>query len=273
MPELPEVEVTRCALEPHVVGKTVQDIIIRQPRLRWPIPKELPERMLGQTIVSITRRGKYLLWQVPGGAAIMHLGMTGCLRVLTKDSPPQKHDHVDIIFTDGGRIRYTDPRRFGAMLWADDPVLSHRLLHAMGVEPLGDDFSAKYLLARAAKRRIPTKQLLMDNHVVVGVGNIYACEALFLARIAPTLPANKLSLGQCQALYKHTRAVLRAAIKQGGTTFRDFKRPEGKPGYFKQQLAVYGRAGQPCQCCGTELSTMKIGGRSTFYCSSCQAIA
>lgn len=272
MPELPEVEVTRQALEPHVLGKTVQKMVIRNPSLRWPIPDTLPQQLVGKRITNLVRRGKYLLWAVEGGAMIVHLGMTGCLRVLSEATRPEKHDHVDLVFTDQSVIRYTDPRRFGAVLWADAPVDEHRLIQSMGVEPLSADFSGEHLFTHALKRRCTTKQLLMDNHVVVGVGNIYACEALFMARVAPDLPANQLSQKQCQDLYQHICAVLRAAIKQGGTTFRDFQRPEGKPGYFKQRLMVYGRAGQDCRDCQGELAEMRIAGRSTVYCPSCQAI-
>ncbi|MDO6499404.1 bifunctional DNA-formamidopyrimidine glycosylase/DNA-(apurinic or apyrimidinic site) lyase [Photobacterium sanguinicancri] len=268
MPELPEVEVSRMGISPHVVGKTVSAIIIRNPKLRWPIPEAI-KAIEGQVISQVTRRAKYLLLHTDVGTAIVHLGMSGSLRVLPAGTPAEKHDHVDLVLASGEMLRYNDPRRFGAWLWAELNEL-HQVLTKLGPEPLEAVFDANYLFDKAQGRRTVVKQFIMDNKVVVGVGNIYANEALFSAKISPQRPANKMTKAEVISLVAEIKSVLAFAIEQGGTTLKDFKNADGKPGYFAQELQVYGKGGQACPRCDHSLSEVKIGQRTTVYCSECQ---
>ncbi|MGF1758111.1 bifunctional DNA-formamidopyrimidine glycosylase/DNA-(apurinic or apyrimidinic site) lyase [Photobacterium sagamiensis] len=268
MPELPEVEVSRMGITPHVVGQTVTQIIIRNSRLRWPIPEDI-RQIEGQVIRSISRRAKYLLLQTDVGYAIIHLGMSGSLRILPASIPAEKHDHVDLVLSSGEVLRYNDPRRFGAWLW-EQPELQHPVLSKLGPEPLSDGFTAEYLFERSQGKRTAIKQLIMDNQVVVGVGNIYANESLFSAGIHPKRAAGNISPQRIAILVAEIKAVLAFAIEQGGTTLKDFKNADGKPGYFAQELQVYGKGGEPCPRCEKLLSDIKIGQRATVYCSHCQ---
>ncbi|MCW8329576.1 bifunctional DNA-formamidopyrimidine glycosylase/DNA-(apurinic or apyrimidinic site) lyase [Photobacterium sp. SDRW27] len=268
MPELPEVEVSRLGISPHVVGHRVEKIIVRNPKLRWPVPEEI-RHIEGQMIRRIRRRAKYLLLETDIGYAIVHLGMSGSLRVLPASAPPEKHDHVDLVLSSGEMLRYNDPRRFGAWLWQPLDGL-HAVLSKLGPEPLSEDFNAAYLLDKAKGKRTAIKQFIMDNHVVVGVGNIYANESLFSAGIHPKRAAGKISSQRMKELVSEIKAVLAFAIEQGGTTLKDFKNADGKPGYFAQELQVYGKGGEPCPRCDKALSEMKIGQRATVYCSECQ---
>ncbi len=270
MPELPEVETTRRGIAPAIEGRQLQQIVIRQPSLRWPVPESLPEMLKGLSIQSVDRRAKYLLLSTGQGTLIVHLGMSGSLRILPADQPYGKHDHVDLVFTDRTLLRFNDPRRFGAVLWTTAPVSEHPLLKDLGPEPLTDDFDGAQLYALAQRRKTPVKAFIMDSHIVVGVGNIYANEALFRAGILPTRHAGKISLARFQRLVECIRVVLDEAIRQGGTTLRDFVNEAGKPGYFKQQLKVYGRAGLPCLVCGETLAEVRLSGRSTVFCKRCQ---
>lgn len=270
MPELPEVETTRRGIEPHLEGKCFSQVTIRQPRLRWPVPDELPLLLPGLRLTSIGRRGKYLLLTTDAGTLLLHLGMSGSLRVIDGAQTAGKHDHVDFVFDDGSILRFNDPRKFGAVLWTEQPAERHPLLAELGPEPLTPAFDAVYLLSKAAKRRIPVKSLIMDSRVVVGVGNIYASESLFEAGILPTRTAESIDLEDCERLVAAIRNVLSRAIAQGGTTLRDFSNAEGKPGYFQQQLAVYGRAGESCRLCLGPIRQLKIAQRASYYCDSCQ---
>ena len=275
MPELPEVETTRRGLAIHLTGLTIADVIIRNPRLRWPIPKNLPELLRGLTIRSLKRRAKYLLMDCGSGTLILHLGMSGSLRILPANTPAEKHDHFDLILSNGTLMRLRDPRRFGAVLWHRGDVHTHPLLAALGPEPLPDtfgedEFDARYLHQSTRGRNIAIKQLIMDNHVVVGVGNIYANEALFRAGIRPQLRAGKLSLPRCARLVEEICATLAEAIQLGGSTLRDFVNTSGQPGYFQQHYWVYGRGGEPCRKCGEAIKQIKQGQRSSFYCGNCQ---
>jgi len=272
MPELPEVETTKCGLEPHLVGATITDVVIRNYQLRWPIPKNLPELLRGCTIGSLKRRAKYLLMDCSNGTLILHLGMSGSLRILPANTPPEKHDHFDLLIDNGKLMRLRDPRRFGAVLWHQGDVSAHPLLAKLGPEPLhnNEDFNADYLYRVTRKRSVSIKQCIMDNHIVVGVGNIYANESLFRAGIKPKLSAGKLSLLRCEKLVQEIRTTLTEAIKQGGSTLRDFVNSDGNPGYFQQNYWVYGRSGEPCRQCGTIVKQFKQGQRSSFYCKTCQ---
>jgi len=268
MPELPEVEVSRMGISPHLIGQTVKSIVFRTPKLRWDIPAEL-KLMEGQIIRAISRRAKYLLIETDKGTAIVHLGMSGSLRVLNGFIPENKHDHVDLTLSNGKVLRYNDPRRFGAWLWC--PVgESHKVLANIGPEPLTDEFNAPYIAEKAKSKRVAVKQFIMDNKVVVGVGNIYANESLFSSRIHPQRPAHSLSLEEWTKLVADIKSVLDIAIKQGGTTLKDFAQADGKPGYFAQELQVYGKAKQPCPACGEPIAELKIGQRNTFFCPACQ---
>ena len=268
MPELPEVEVSRMGISPHVTNQTVTKIIVRNPKLRWPVPEEISQ-IEGQVIRRVTRRAKYLMLETDAGYAIVHLGMSGSLRVLPSDIPPEKHDHVDLCLSSGEVLRYNDPRRFGAWLWQADQG-EHPVLAKLGPEPLSEAFTAAYLQDKAKGKRTAVKQFIMDNHVVVGVGNIYANESLFAAGIHPKREAGKISAQRLTLLVDEIKSVLAFAIKQGGTTLKDFKNADGKPGYFAQELQVYGQGGEPCPRCDKPLSEVKIGQRATVYCSDCQ---
>ncbi len=269
MPELPEVETTRRGIEPHLVGRSVTSLDVRQPKLRWPVPDHLSQLLPGRAVQSVERRGKYLLIRFDCGELLVHLGMSGSLRVVDKTKSPGKHDHVDLTLNDGKCLRLTDPRRFGAVLWQAEGEL-HELLAHLGPEPLSDQFDADYLIERAKGRKTAIKTFIMDSKVVVGVGNIYANEALFAAGIHPKRAAGQISRARMERLVDEIKRVLAAAIMQGGTTLKDFVGSDGKPGYFKQELNVYGRRGEPCVTCERPLKEIRLGQRSTVYCSHCQ---
>jgi formamidopyrimidine-DNA glycosylase len=310
MPELPEVEITRRGLAAHLTGLTIADAVIRNGSLRWPIPKNLPRLLRRQKICSLKRRAKYLLmdcgsghsriaapdnkihlarFPLPNplprageganeslrefhvnGTLILHLGMSGSLRILPANTPPDKHDHFDLVLSNGTLMRLRDPRRFGAVLWHGGDPATHPLLASLGPEPLEKDFDARYLYEATRGRSASIKQCIMDSRIVVGVGNIYANEALFRAGIRPQLAAGKLSLPRCEQLVVAIRATLNDAIKQGGSSLRDFVDTSGQPGYFQQTYWVYGRAGEPCRRCGSTIKQTRQGQRSSFYCGSCQ---
>lgn len=271
MPELPEVETTLRGVEPHLVGKTISEVDIRERRLRWPIPPEV-DRIAGQRIVSARRRGKYLLFELSkGGTLLVHLGMSGSLRVIEADTDWRKHDHFALRFGVDRELRYHDPRRFGCLLFCQDEVEKHSLLAKLGPEPLNPDaFSTDYLTAKAKGRRVAIKTLIMNSQIVVGVGNIYACEALFMAGISPTRAAGKISKVRLGRLVDAIQQVLGDAIAMGGTTLRDFLNEKGEPGYFKQELQVYDREGEPCRKCATAVQRIVQANRSTFFCAKCQ---
>ena len=270
MPELPEIETILHGLKPHLEGAVIQDVVIRREKLRWLISPTLKRDLFQQQIITLSRRAKYLLMAVKTGTLIMHLGMSGSLRLLTGRPLHKPHDHVDIIFSNGQLLRYTDPRRFGALIWTEAPPGQHPLLQALGIEPLDSGFTSDYLKQKAMNRRVAIKQFIMNSHIVVGIGNIYAAEALFLARIHPLAPAGKLTLADCARLVEAVKYVLQSAIREGGTTIKDFINSKGNPGYFAQQLTVYGRAGLPCTQCKTPLQILKLGQRSTVFCNNCQ---
>jgi formamidopyrimidine-DNA glycosylase len=273
MPELPEVEVTRRALAPHVEGRAIRRVLVRDARLRWPIPAGLPRRLAGQPVRELDRRGKYLLWHLPTGTLISHLGMSGSWRVhLGHAPPPGPHDHVDLEF-DQCCLRLTDPRRFGALLWharAQGDVQQHALLAHLGIEPFAPGFDGALLYALTRSRAAPIKQVLLAGDIVVGVGNIYASESLFRAGNNPTLPARRLGPARCAALADAVREVLAEAIRVGGSTLRDFVGAEGNEGYFMLDANVYGREGLPCRACGTPIRRLLQGQRATYYCPRCQ---
>lgn len=270
MPELPEVETTRRGLAPHLTGNTIEKLIVRDRRLRWPVPAQLARRVGGAAIRSVGRRGKYLLLDCGRGWLIVHLGMSGSLRLLPGGTPAGKHDHVDIVLATGQLVRLTDPRRFGALLWGGADPLRHPLLARLAPEPLEPGFSGEWLHARISGRNASIKSLLMASHIVTGVGNIYASEALFRARIHPRTPGRRLSLERCQRLVQAIRETLNAAIAAGGSSLRDFVGSDGQPGYFQQHSLVYDRAGEPCRVCGTPIRTLRQGQRASYYCPRCQ---
>lgn len=270
MPELPEVETTLRGIEPHISGQTITRLVVRNRQLRWPIPRQLEKIVAGQTLAKLYRRGKYLILRFEEGSMLLHLGMSGRLRILTEATPPQKHDHVDLHFSNGCILRFTDPRRFGALLWTEEPADEHALLAHLGPEPLTTDFNAEYLAKKARSRQIPIKSFIMDGKVVVGVGNIYATEALFAARIHPEQAAGKVPLAKLKALTTAIKTILKHAIQRGGTTLKDFTSSDGSPGYFSIKLKVYGKAGEPCPNCTTSLLGLRIAQRSTVYCAVCQ---
>lgn len=272
MPELPEVEVTRRGVAPHLEGRVVTAVTLRHSGLRWPFPADLSQCLRGRRIRATGRRGKYLLIRFDHGTLIVHLGMSGHLRILPCDTPPQKHDHFDMVVGDQV-LRMTDPRRFGAVLWhgEDDGMIEeHILLRGLGVEPLEDGFTAQLLYRMTRNRSAPIKQVLLAGDIVVGVGNIYASESLFKAGINPRTAAHRIGLARYEKLAQAIRETLAAAIEQGGSTLRDFMAVNGQPGYFQQSYFVYDRAGQPCRVCGVLVRQFKQGQRSTFYCVNCQ---
>ncbi len=271
MPELPEVETTRRGIALHICGELIEKITVRQPSLRWQVPADLARKLKNQRLRDITRRGKYLLFHTDNGHLISHLGMSGSMRILPKFKAPDKHDHIDICFANKKVLRFTDPRRFGCMLWTADDPLQHKLLKSLGPEPLDAKFNGKHLHTTGHKRKIAVKSFIMDSKVVVGVGNIYAAEALFAAGIDPRRAAGNISLERYQLLAKHIKRILRAAIKQGGTTLKDFSQSDGKPGYFKQKLKVYGRADSACINCKSNLELIQLGQRATVFCPTCQS--
>lgn len=269
MPELPEVETTRRGLEPLIVGRRIETLSIRERRLRWPIARDLRAKLEGQQISKLARRGKYLIVHTQVGDLLVHLGMSGSLRFLAEPVPPGPHDHVDLGLAGGGLVRYNDPRRFGSMHFAPD-ARSHWLLRELGPEPLGDEFCGEYLWRSARGRRAAIKPFIMNAAIVVGVGNIYANEALFAAGIHPARAAGRVSLDRYESLVARIRAVLEAALEQGGTTLRDFVGSDGRPGYFRQSLTVYERADQPCRRCGAPIRRRVLAQRATYYCPRCQ---
>ncbi|MDT8398745.1 MAG: bifunctional DNA-formamidopyrimidine glycosylase/DNA-(apurinic or apyrimidinic site) lyase [Pseudomonadales bacterium] len=270
MPELPEVETTRRGIAPHIEQMTVCSVLVRQRQLRWPVTAELEKELTAQTIMQVQRRGKYLLLLSGAGTVLIHLGMSGSLRLAGRQEPPGRHDHVDFVFSKGQILRFHDPRKFGCILWLRGEPLLHPLLAGLGPEPLEEGFSVDYLFEHSRKRSAPVKSFIMDSHVVVGVGNIYANEALFAAGIHPLTKAGRISRRRYERLVSAIKTILVQAIRQGGTTLRDFVGGDGKPGYFKQSLAVYGRGGQACSACGSVLREIRLGQRATVYCGRCQ---
>jgi formamidopyrimidine-DNA glycosylase len=270
MPELPEVETTRRGLAPHVVGRRIAAVNVYDPRLRWPVPHDLGQRLAGRIVEALDRRSKYLLFRFGGDTLLVHLGMTGSLRAFSRTPPRRTHDHADFVLDDGVTLRYHDPRRFGAILWIAGPADGHPLLARLGPEPFDPAFDAGYLWCATRRRGAAIKLALMDNHLVVGVGNIYANESLFRAGIRPTTPANRVSKARLARLVDEVRATLADAIAKGGSTLRDYVDSAGEPGYFQLTHFVYGRAGLPCRVCGTTIRTRRQGGRATMYCATCQ---
>lgn len=270
VPELPEVETTRRGIEPYLLGHLVERVIVRDSRLRWPVPAELPDALRGQRIEAVERRAKYLLLRTHAGTAILHLGMSGSLRIVSANTPAARHDHVDLTLDSGKALRLRDPRRFGALLWTRGDPLRHPLLAKLGPEPLTDAFDGERLYRLSRGRRGPVKSFIMDHRVVVGLGNIYANESLYRARIHPARASGRVSEARYTRLVGAIQAVLNAAIDAGGTTLRDFAHEDGQPGYFDIELQVYARSGQPCPNCGRTIRHTVIGQRSTFYCPSCQ---
>ena len=268
MPELPEVEVTRRGIAPQLAGRVISGVTVRQPRLRWPVPNEV-HRLAGRRVAAVRRRGKYLLLDCGNGHLIVHLGMSGSLRVLPHGTPAQKHDHFDLLLGDR-MLRLRDPRRFGAVLWTSADIAQHPLLAHLGVEPLSRALDPGRLHKLTRVHRAPIKQFLMDGRRIVGVGNIYANESLFRARIDPRMPANRISLEKCRRLAPAIKETLRAAIRAGGSSLRDFVGADGNAGYFQQRYWVYDRAGEKCRRCGTPIRKITQGQRSTYFCPTCQ---
>ncbi len=269
MHELPEVETTCAGIAPHITGQVLRQVVVRDGRLRWPIADNIDELVVGQTLHEVTRRGKYVLMHFDEGGLIGHLGMTGSMRIVTRAEPPAYHDHFDLCF-DGCLVRYRDPRRFGSLLWQPYPLQQHPLLASLGPEPLTDAFNVDVLQVACRGKKQPIKTLIMDSKKVVGVGNIYANEALYMAGINPNRQAGRVSKQRLSLLVCAIKQVLAEAIAQGGTTLRNFVDSDGNPGYFKQRLQVYGRTGKPCRGCGEPLKEVRLGQRSTVYCRHCQ---
>jgi formamidopyrimidine-DNA glycosylase len=270
LPELPEVETTRCGVSPHIKNNRVTEVIVRQKKLRWEVSPSLSKNLVGNIISDVSRRGKYLLFESMNGTMLIHLGMSGSLRIIEATEPAGKHDHVDLILENGNALRYTDPRRFGCVLWQKKEEGIHPLLLNLGPEPLSEEFDCPYLYRKSRGRAGLIKSFIMDSKIVVGVGNIYANEALFLAGISPKRAAGNISKARYENLVLSIRKVLERAIEAGGTTLRDFTNSSGEPGYFKQSLNVYGRGGGECRICKTPLKEIRISQRSTVYCPSCQ---
>lgn len=273
MPELPEVETTRRGLEPHVVGQTIERLLVREARLRWPVEPGLPRQLKNRVVQAIERRAKYLLFQFEHGTVISHLGMSGSWRVITdvanSEHDYRTHDHLALLLGSGDELRYHDPRRFGCFIFTKK-IDEHPLITELGPEPLGDAFDGDYLFALSRGRKAPIKSFLMDNHVVVGVGNIYAQEALFRAGIHPLRQAGRVGRERYLVLAEVVREILAYAISRGGTTLRDFLNSDGEPGYFAQELNVYGRAGERCHACGSVIKEARLSNRTTGYCPQCQ---
>ncbi|MEW6989804.1 bifunctional DNA-formamidopyrimidine glycosylase/DNA-(apurinic or apyrimidinic site) lyase [Colwelliaceae bacterium 6441] len=269
MPELPEVEVCRLGITPHIIHKKITQVVVRHKQLRWPIPDEV-QSLVGHEVLSVERRSKYLLIKVTHGTLVLHLGMSGTIRVIDANTPVAKHDHFDLVFEHQKALRLNDPRRFGAVLWFADHHDAQGILAKLGPEPLSEDFAHGYLFHKAKNRKVPIKTFLMSNPVVVGVGNIYANEALFKAGIMPTALAGSLSEQRLNTLTDIIKKVLEDAIEQGGTTLKDFTQADGRPGYFAQKLQVYGRAGKKCFRCDEVLEEIRQSNRSSVFCPSCQ---
>jgi formamidopyrimidine-DNA glycosylase len=270
VPELPEVETTRRGLEPHVVGRRIRDVIVRNPNLRWPVPRDLARTLRGEEVRAVRRRGKYLLFDCRQGHLLVHLGMSGKLTIVPSATPARKHDHVDVRFDGEKALRLTDPRRFGAMLWLSSPAENHALLAGLGLEPFDRAFTGKALHEAARSRTVAVKLFLMNGRIVTGVGNIYANEALFRAGVHPLRAAGRISRARWDRIAAAVRTTLERAVEKGGTTLRDFASAEGAPGYFLAECAVYGREGKPCPKCRTPIKGIRQGQRSTFYCPRCQ---
>ncbi len=269
MPELPEVETTRRGLRHRVVGRTLDSWVVRNAAMRWPV--EIPPDLRGARLAALARRAKYLLFEFPGGTLIVHLGMSGSLRLALPGTAPGKHDHIDLNFSGDRTVRFNDPRRFGSVLWWRRGDPEHRLLAHLGVEPLTGGLTGAYLKEQSRHRKAPVKNFIMDSRIVVGVGNIYAVEALFMAGIRPTRAAGRVTRRAYDALAEAIKTVLRRSLREGGTTLRDFVGGDGRPGYFKQRLNVYGRTGEPCRTCAAPLVNRRLGGRSTVFCRHCQS--
>ncbi len=270
MPELPEVETTRRGIAPFLCGHQVVSVSVREPRLRWPVPVALARELPGHTISKVARRAKFLILESQAGHLILHLGMSGSLRVVSGNVAPEKHDHLDLLMDDGRCLRLRDPRRFGAALWTTDDPLAHPLLINLGPEPLEHEFNAEWLYQRSRGRRVAVKSFLMNSQIVAGVGNIYASESLFLAGIHPMRAAGRISLNRYRHLVLAVRKVLEDAIAAGGTTLRNFFDSDGNPGYFSRKLLVYGREGEACSQCHALIRNRVVAQRSTYYCSGCQ---
>ncbi|MBI1195171.1 MAG: bifunctional DNA-formamidopyrimidine glycosylase/DNA-(apurinic or apyrimidinic site) lyase [Gammaproteobacteria bacterium] len=270
MPELPEVETARRGIEPHLLGQRIERLVVREPRLRLPVPSDLAGVLAGRVIEEVNRRGKYLLIRVSGGTIILHLGMSGSLRIVSPERPAERHDHVDLVLANGVALRFTDPRRFGLLVWTTENPLKHPLLAHLGPEPLDAAWDGAALWAAAKGKRVAIKGMLMDANVVVGVGNIYANESLFMAGIHPGRAAGRISLPRYLRLADAVKEVLSRSIEQGGTTLRDFVAEDGRPGYFSQSLKIYGRSDQPCLSCGGPIREIRQFGRATYYCPACQ---
>lgn len=269
MPELPEVETSRRGISPYITAQRIDDIVIRERRLRWPVSMDIEAKLTGATIESVGRRAKYLLLNTDNGTAIVHLGMSGSVFIIERDTPAGVHDHFDFAFASGKSLRFRDPRRFGSLHWTDNTA-DHWLLRKLGPEPLGDDFSGDYLWRKSRGRKVNVKQFIMNAAIVVGVGNIYASESLFLAGIHPQRAAGRIALPRYETLAATIRKVLEKAIRAGGTTLRDFYGGDGEAGYFRHELAVYGRDGEPCLVCKRPIAAKVLGQRSTYYCKQCQ---
>ncbi|MDT8405200.1 bifunctional DNA-formamidopyrimidine glycosylase/DNA-(apurinic or apyrimidinic site) lyase [Sulfuriflexus sp.] len=270
MPELPEVETTCRGIAPHIEARTVTGVIVRNRNLRWPVPARLNRILMDQRIEQVSRRGKYILLYTTAGCLIMHLGMSGSLGITAAGKPPRKHDHVDIVFDSGQCLRLHDPRRFGSIHWTTAEPLEHALLAGLGPEPLAREFDLAYIWQASRKRRVAIKSFVMNSHIVVGVGNIYASEALFMAGVHPRRAAGRVTRKDYEKLVRAIKTVIRAAIRQGGTTLRDFTQSDGNPGYFKVKLKVYGRENEPCTICGTPIRQLVIGQRASYFCPACQ---
>ena len=270
MPELPEVETSRRGIAPALIGRHLTGAVVREARMRWPVPADLGARVAGQAILGVHRRAKYLLIELPAGHVLIHLGMTGRIRVAPADTPALKHDHVDLLLDSGHCLRLNDARRFGAVLWQAHPLADHPLLAGLGPEPLGADFDGTWLHRRSRGLKLAVKNFIMDQKTVVGVGNIYASESLFRAGIDPRRAAGRISLARYEALAENIRDTLNEALAAGGTTLRDYIGPDGAPGYFTQSLRVYDRQGRACPRCGEPIRRLIIGQRASYFCSGCQ---
>ena len=269
MPELPEVEITRRGIEPFVLGRTITSVAVRNPNLRLRVPRNFARLVVGRLVKRVARRGKYLLLECDGGSLILHLGMSGSLRVIDPGTPPREHDHLDLVFG-GTALRLRDPRRFGVVLWSSGDASRHPLLARLGVEPLGEHFSPEFLHRATRGRDVGVKQLLMNAGVVAGIGNIYANESLFRAGIHPRTRAGRLSRARCERLVAAVRDTLLAALAAGGSSLRDFVHSDGTPGYFQQNYYVYDRAALACRVCGAAIRVARLGQRSSFFCATCQ---